>query len=148
MPFYQHYALQESNPWFFLMQNMWSNWDHPRETIRSTNFKWKRKSLFIFILLRVLPSISVHHKSHSLIEAKRAFLRFASRWVQEAKVPSVLWNLLGFLLLKLFDFHVPGAQELWCIIMIGSCQNMKRTNHIKVEIVQYKFVVFMPLEIE
>ena len=35
--------------------------------IRSTNFKWKRKSLSIFILLRVLPSISLHHKSHSLM---------------------------------------------------------------------------------
>ena len=44
--------------------------------------------------------------------------------------------------------HVPGAQELWCIIMIGNCQNMKRANRIKVEIVQYKFAVFMPLGIE
>jgi hypothetical protein len=45
-------------------------------------------------------------------------------------------------------FHVPGAQELWCIIIIGNCQNMKRTNRIKVEIVQYKFVVLVPLGIE
>jgi hypothetical protein len=48
----------------------------------------------------------------------------------------------------LWRFSCSGAQELWCIIMIGNCQNMKRANRIKVEIVQYKFVVFMPLGIE